>query len=99
MAKLSSVARIAAAFVSVLLTSACPIYADDVTKVSDGKPSPVPSLVELASKWLDVNELAHMPSLHNYHDMAACAPDLIGVNYNPDGQLFDWPTGPRWFRY
>ncbi|HMO16304.1 MAG TPA: hypothetical protein PKA83_19450 [Pirellulaceae bacterium] len=59
----------------------------------------IPTLDELASKWLDVNELAHMPSLHNYHDMAACAPDLMGVNYNPDGQLFDWPTGPRWFRY
>jgi hypothetical protein len=24
---------------------------------------------------------------------------LLGVNINPDGQLFDWPTGPRWFRY
>ena len=53
----------------------------------------------MASKWLDVAQIAHMPSLHNFHDMAACAPDLIGVNYNPDGQLFDWPTGPRWFRY
>lgn len=59
----------------------------------------VPSIDEMASAWLNVAELAHMPSLHNFHDMAACAPDLIGVNYNPDGQLFDWPTGERWFRY
>ena len=59
----------------------------------------IPTIDEMASKWLDVAEFAHMPSLHNFHDMAACAPDLIGVNYNPDGQLFDWPTGPRWFRY
>jgi len=60
---------------------------------------PVSSIDEMASKWLNVAQLAHMPSLHNFHDMAACSPDLIGVNYNPDGQLFDWPTGPRWFRY
>lgn len=59
----------------------------------------IPALDELGTQWLDVDEVAHMPSLHNFHDMAACAPDLIGVNYNPDGQLFDWPTGPRWFRY
>lgn len=59
----------------------------------------VPNVDELASAWLDVAEVAHMPSLHNFHDMAACSPDLMGVNYNPDGQLFDWPTGPRWFRY
>lgn len=59
----------------------------------------VPTIEKMASEWLDVTELAHMPSLHNFHDMAACSPDLMGVNYNPDGQLFDWPTGPRWFRY
>jgi hypothetical protein len=59
----------------------------------------VPKIDDMASEWLDVSKLAHMPSLHNFHDMAACSPDLIGVNYNPDGQLFDWPTGPRWFRY
>jgi hypothetical protein len=59
----------------------------------------VPTLDDLGTNWLVVDEMAHMPSLHNFHDMAACAPDLIGVNYNPDGQLFDWPTGPRWFRY
>ncbi|MCA9236385.1 MAG: hypothetical protein KDA44_13005 [Planctomycetales bacterium] len=62
-------------------------------------PVGVPSLESLASEWLDVAELAHMPTLHNFHEMAACAPDLIGVNYNPGEQLFDWPVGPRWFRY
>jgi hypothetical protein len=59
----------------------------------------LPTIDELGTDWLDVDEFAHMPSLHNFHDMAACSPDLIGVNYNPDGQLFDWPTGERWFRY
>ena len=53
----------------------------------------------MASDWLKVADIAHMPSLHNFHEMAACAPDVLGVNYNPGGQLFDWPTGPRWFRY
>lgn len=59
----------------------------------------IPNIDKLGTKWLDVDEMAHMPSLHNFHDMAACAPDLVGISYNPDGQLFDWPTGPRWFRY
>lgn len=59
----------------------------------------IPTIDELASEWLDVSDIAHMPSLHNFHDMAACAPTLLGVNYNPGGQLFDWPVGPRWFRY
>ena len=62
-------------------------------------PADVPTLESLASQWLDAAQLAHMPTLHNFHEMAACAPDLIGVNYNPGEQLFDWPTGPRWFRY
>jgi hypothetical protein len=59
----------------------------------------VPTIDEMASEWLNVADIAHMPSLHNFHEMAACAPDLLGVNYNPGGQLFDLPTGPRWFRY
>lgn len=62
-------------------------------------PRGVPALDDLTSKWLDVAELAHMPTLHNFHEMAACAPDLVGVHSNPGEQLFDWPTGPRWFRY
>ncbi|GGA67248.1 hypothetical protein GCM10011507_18470 [Edaphobacter acidisoli] len=39
-----------------------------------------------------------MPSLHNFHEMAACAPDLIGVNFLPGGQLYK-DSGPRWFIY
>lgn len=61
--------------------------------------SAIPSIDDMASEWLNVADIAHMPSLHNFHEMAACAPELLGVNYNPGGQLFDWPTGPRWFRY
>jgi hypothetical protein len=66
---------------------------------SDAQGSAIPTIDEMASDWLNVADIAHMPSLHNFHEMAACAPDLLGVNYNPGGQLFDWPTGPRWFRY
>lgn len=66
---------------------------------AERSPASIPSLDELGTKWLNVAEMAHMPSLHNFHAMGACAPDLLGINYNPDGQLFDWPTGPRWFRY
>jgi hypothetical protein len=43
-------------------------------------------------------QLAHMPSLHNFHEMAACAPDLVGVNFLPGGQLYE-DSGPRWFIY
>jgi hypothetical protein len=66
---------------------------------SGAREAGVPSIDEMASEWLDVSELAHMPSLHNFHEMAACSPNLLGVNYNPGGQLFDWPVGPKWFRY
>ncbi len=41
----------------------------------------VPELDELASDWLEVDDLAHMPSLHNFHQMAMCAPDLLGVHF------------------
>ena len=37
-----------------------------------------------------------MPSLHNFHEMAACAPDLVGVNFLPGGQLYGDESGPRW---
>ena len=40
----------------------------------------VPELDELASDWLDVADLAHMPSLHNFHQMAVCTPDLLGIH-------------------
>ena len=58
----------------------------------------IPTLDELASGWLDCSQLAHMPSLHNFHEMAACAPDLVGVNFLPGGQLYE-DSGPRWFIY
>ncbi len=58
----------------------------------------VPTLDELATEWLDCSQLAHMPSLHNFHEMAACAPDLVGVNFFPGGQLYK-DSGPRWYIY
>ena len=58
----------------------------------------VPTLDELATGWLDCSQLAHMPSLHNFHEMAACAPDLVGVNFFPGGQLYE-DSGPRWYIY
>ena len=36
--------------------------------------------------------------MHNFHEMAACAPDLVGVNFFPGGQLYE-DSGPRWFIY
>ncbi len=58
----------------------------------------IPTLDELATGWLDCNQLAHMPSLHNFHEMAAGAPDLVGVNFCPGGQLYE-DSGPRWYVY
>jgi len=58
----------------------------------------IPTLDELGTEWLDCSQLAHMPSLHNFHEMAACAPDLIGVNFLPGGQLYK-DSGPRWYIY
>ena len=58
----------------------------------------IPTLDELATGWLDCSLLAHMPSLHNFHEMAACAPDLVGVNFFPGGQLYE-DSGPRWYIY
>src|SRR5271155_4570837 len=58
----------------------------------------IPTLDELATEWLDCDQLAHMPSLHNFHEMAACAPDLVGVNFFPGGQLYE-DSGPRWYIY
>lgn len=47
----------------------------------------IPTLDELGTEWLDCSQLAQMPSLHNFHEMAACASDLIGVNFLPGRQL------------
>ncbi|RSL19007.1 hypothetical protein EDE15_4619 [Edaphobacter aggregans] len=60
--------------------------------------SRIPTLDELATGWLDCSQLAHMPSLHNFREMAACAPDLVGVNFLPGGQLYE-DSGPRWYFY
>src|SRR5579864_8061230 len=55
-----------------------------------------PTLDEMGTGWLDCGLLAQMPSLHNFHEMAACAPDLVGVNFLPAGQLYGDESGPRW---
>jgi len=54
------------------------------------------TLDELGTGWLDCGSLAQMPSLHNFHEMGACAPDLVGVNFLPGGQLYGDESGPRW---
>ena len=58
----------------------------------------IPVIDEMASQWLNVAEIVHMPSLHNFHEMAACSPNLLGVNYLPGGQLFAG-SGRRWYKY
>src|SRR5246500_5849446 len=58
--------------------------------------SGLPTLDELGTGWLDCGLLAQMPSLHNFHEMAACGPDLVGVNFLPGGQLYGDESGPRW---
>ncbi len=65
---------------------------------AEPKAGRVPTLDELGTRWLDCRQLAHMPSLHNFHEMAACAPDLVGVNFLPGGQLYE-DSGPRWYIY
>ena len=69
-----------------------------IGKPARAKMPGIPTLDELGTEWLDCSQLAHMPSLHNFHEMAACAPDLIGVNFLPGGQLYK-DSGPRWFVY
>jgi hypothetical protein len=68
---------------------------------ADGASTPsgasgLPTLDELGTGWLDCGLLAQMPSLHNFHEMVACAPDLVGVNFLPGGQLYGDESGPRW---
>src|SRR6201988_1131343 len=58
--------------------------------------SGLPTLEEMGTGWLDCRLLAQMPSLHNFHEMAACVPDLVGVNFLPGGQLYGDESGPRW---
>lgn len=59
----------------------------------------VPELDQLASDWLDVDDLAHLPSLHNFHQMAVCAPDLLGIHFwTRESQIFQG-EGPRFAEY
>jgi hypothetical protein len=79
------------------------VLVPDKSLASIGEPrftsaSRIPTLDELGTEWLDCSQLAHMPSLHNFHEMAACAPDLVGVNFLPGGQLYEG-SGPRWYIY
>ncbi|MEZ5145340.1 MAG: hypothetical protein R2726_22935 [Acidimicrobiales bacterium] len=49
----------------------------------------VPELDQLAGDWLDVDDIAHLPSLHNFHQMAVCAPDLLGIHFwTRESQMF-----------
>ena len=59
----------------------------------------IPTIEALASEWLDVSQITQMPSLHNFHEMAACAPDLLAVNYIPGRRLFVYPVTTRWYEY
>jgi hypothetical protein len=56
----------------------------------------LPTLDEMGTGWLDCGLLAQMPSLHNFREMGSCAPDLVGVNFLPGGQLYGDESGPRW---
>ncbi len=59
----------------------------------------VPDLDQLASDWLDVDDLAHLPSLHNFHQMAVCAQDLLGIHFwTRESQIFQG-AGPRFTVY
>ncbi len=58
----------------------------------------IPTIDELASEWLDVSDIVHMPSLHNFHEMGACSEEMLGINYNPGGQLYAG-SGERWYQY
>ena len=84
-----------------VLSAGMPVV-DALAHVSPAVPGPtrasIPSLDELATKWLDCKQLAHMPSMHNFHEMAACGPDLVGVNFLPGHRIYK-ASGPRWFIY
>ena len=47
----------------------------------------IPTLDQMASKWLAVDEIVHMPSLHNSHEMGACSPNCSG-ELPSGGQLY-----------
>lgn len=80
------------------LALACPPASRAAGELTPQGAGTIPTLDELQSLILDTADLAQMPSLHNFHDMAVCTPDLFGVNYLPGGELRAG-SGPRWPRY
>jgi hypothetical protein len=70
-------------------------FATDSAATTSPAPG-LPTLDEMGTGWLDCGLLAQMPSLHNFQEMAACAPDLVGVNFLPGEQLYGDESGPRW---
>jgi hypothetical protein len=83
-----------AALSAELFSSKALAFSKDGSATPDD--SELPTLDEMGTGWLDCGLLAQMPSLHNFHEMAACAPDLVGVNFLPGGQLYGDESGPCW---
>lgn len=88
----------AAALTGEFLPGKTLAFARESTATPSSTPE-LPTLDEMGTGWLDCGLLAQMPSLHNFHEMAACAPDLVGVNFLPGGQLYGDESGPRWPSY
>lgn len=59
----------------------------------------VPSLDQLATDWLDVTVLAHLPTLHNFHRTAVCAPDVLGVHFWTGAEDLFVGEGPQLLEY
>jgi len=78
------------------LFSSKTLTSSNVGAVTSSDASGLPTLDEMGTGWLDCGLLAQMPSLHNFHEKAACAPDLVGVNFLPGGQLYGDESGPCW---
>ena len=82
-----------------LLPAGCLIAAtENASDLGLAADADVPHIDTMASEWLAVDQIVHMPSLHNFHEMGACSPELLGVNYLPGGQLYAG-SGERWYRY
>ena len=84
------------AALTATLFSNKPLASAENSAVIPSNSSGLPTLDEMGTGWLDCGLLAQMPSLHNFHEMAACAPDLVGVNFLPGGQLYGDESGPCW---
>jgi len=82
-----------AALSAELLSGKAPAFASARAATPSSVPG-LPTLDEMGTSWLDCGLLAQMPSMHNFHEMAACAPDLVGVNFLPGGQLYGDESGP-----